>query len=384
MFDKFSFWLQSGNTKVKKIIFVVISILVLTGLSYSLILLNSRPNSQSNSQVSSSSSSSNPEVDEAVFTTAPQLKKFDSQAILLPQRVFFNSQNQPVYVGDNLKLTIDGQKIEKSPEFILRNIENNGQNLILNEDGKTTLYFSNNKQFLQLSPNINSLTPADDGNFFFATQEETSIKISTGSNISRLSNSQEYSKITPNITFSTFEIRRINQQIYLFVYTDSTRKGTVEIWSIKQDNSKKVLTLNSVDSWKYDREGILVTTGLETTQAQTSLLTSNQTDLVVNKLDINNKLIEQKILGQLVAQRCTLRTSSLLYCLVKESSPDFNSSKDKDVLVQVDLGAGTISLPNRDLVFAGETIYFSPDGVMYIITQDQKQIYQFNIPKSVL
>jgi hypothetical protein len=243
------------------------------------------------------------------------------------------------------------------------------------------LYFSNNKQFLQLSPDINYLTPTDDSKFFFATQEENSIKILTSSNISRLSNSQQYSEIKPTIDFRSFEIRRINQQVYLFVYADSNRKGTVEIWSIKENNSKNVLTLSSVDSWKYDHDGILVTSGLGTAQAQTSLLTSNQNNLSVNKLNIATKLTEQKILGQVVAQRCVLRTSSLLYCLIKESSLDFNSSKNKDVLVQIDLGAGTISLPNRDLVFAGEAIYFSPDGVMYIVTQDQKQLYQFNIPK---
>ena len=120
MFDKFSLWWQGLDTNTKKIIFVVVVVALLAVLSFGLISLNNVPKSKTISQ--SSSSTSSLAVDENVFTTAPQLKKIDSQTLLLPQRLFFNSQNQPIYVGDNLKLTLSGQKIEKSPEFILRNV----------------------------------------------------------------------------------------------------------------------------------------------------------------------------------------------------------------------------------------------------------------------
>jgi hypothetical protein len=279
-----------------------------------------------------------------------------------------------------LKLVIGDQKIQRSPEFILKNIQTTGQNLILNEDSKSTIFFANNQQFLELSPEFKYITPDGLGGFFSASNQDNIIKIKTSSSLSSITNSQDYAQFTPSMSFNAFELRRIEDQIYVFIYSQIDRKGDAEIWLIEENNAVNVLSLKNVDSWKYDQTGVLVTSQIGTTQSNTILLTSSSNGLNTTNLDVKEKLTGQNILGAIVAQRCTLRTNNIIYCLIKESSSDFNLAKDKDVLVQIDLASKTIDLPNRDLIFAGETIYFSPDGIMYIVTQDQKKLYRFNLP----
>jgi|688.fasta_scaffold02661_2 hypothetical protein len=379
MFDKLSFWIQSGDTKTKKIIVIILILIISLGLFWGLILLNnSGERADSNQQTSSSSVIT--EVSEQLFTQAPQLSQVSNQNLLLPQRVFFDIQNRPVYIDTELKLVIGDQKIQRSPEFILKNIQTTGQNLILNEDSKSTIFFANNQQFLELSPEFKYITPDGLGGFFSASNQDNIIKIKTSSSLSSITNSQDYAQFTPSMSFNAFELRRIEDQIYVFIYSQIDRKGDAEIWLIEENNAVNVLSLKNVDSWKYDQTGVLVTSQIGTTQSNTILLTSSSNGLNTTNLDVKEKLTGQNILGAIVAQRCTLRTNNIIYCLIKESSSDFNLAKDKDVLVQIDLASKTIDLPNRDLIFAGETIYFSPDGIMYIVTQDQKKLYRFNLP----
>jgi hypothetical protein len=379
MFDKLSFWIQSGDTKTKKIIVIILILIISLGLFWGLILLNnSGERADSNQQTSSSSVIT--EVSEQLFTQAPQLSQVSNQNLLLPQRVFFDIQNRPVYIDTELKLVIGDQKIQRSPEFILKNIQTTGQNLILNEDSKSTIFFANNQQFLELSPEFKYITPDGLGGFFSASNQDNIIKIKTSSSLSSITNSQDYAQFTPSMSFIAFELRRIEDQIYVFIYSQIDRKGDAEIWLIEENNAVNVLSLKNVDSWKYDQTGVLVTSQIGTTQSNTILLTSSSNGLNTTNLDVKEKLTGQNILGAIVAQRCTLRTNNIIYCLIKESSSDFNLAKDKDVLVQIDLASKTIDLPNRDLIFAGETIYFSPDGIMYIVTQDQKKLYRFNLP----
>ena len=93
MFDKLSFWIQSGDTKTKKIIVIILILIISLGLFWGLILLNnSGERADSNQQTSSSSVIT--EVSEQLFTQAPQLSQVSNQNLLLPQRVFFDIQNK--------------------------------------------------------------------------------------------------------------------------------------------------------------------------------------------------------------------------------------------------------------------------------------------------
>ncbi|MFM5957951.1 MAG: hypothetical protein ACKOQ2_12445, partial [Dolichospermum sp.] len=137
--------------------------------------------------------------------------------------------------------------------------------------------------------------------------------IKTSSSLSSITNSQPYAEFTPNISFNAFELRKIEDQIYAFIYSQVDRKGDVEIWLLAENDPVSVFSLKNVDSWKYEQTGVLVTSQTATTQSNTILLTSSRNGLSITNLDFKEKLVGQNILGAIVAQRCTLRTNNIIY-----------------------------------------------------------------------
>jgi hypothetical protein len=166
----------------------------------------------------------------------------------------------------------------------------------------------------------------------------------------------------------------------LFVYSDFFRSENAEIWSIKEGVSTKILSINAINSIKFADTGFLYTQNLGTTNITTSYLDLSVTN-PGNPVDLNfqTKLSENNILGSIIAERCTISKDKIIDCLVKEKTSDWEFFKNKDVLVKLDPNTKIISFPNRDIIFSGESLSYGPDGSLYLVSQELRQLYKFEI-----
>ena len=380
MFEKLIFWLNTDINSKKKIALIVVGILVLGSLSFGLYTLNTQRNNEVNTTQAVAIQTTE-EVLQATFDSTSNLKPVSSIPLGLPQRIGYNpANNTPIYVNDDYKLILNNLIVDKSPVFLPKTISYDKNNLIINEDFKTTLYLDSSKQFLPLNEDVTYLTRITEGNFLFVSNLDGGLNIRKTNNIGRTNSSTEFSNIIPQIQFQSYELRVFSGQPYLFVYSDFFRSENAEIWSIKEGVSDKILSINAINSIKFADTGFLYTQNLGTTNITTSYLDLSVTN-PGNPVDLNfqTKLGENNILGSIIAERCTISKDKIIDCLVKEKTSDWEFFKNKDVLVKLDPNTKIISFPNRDIIFSGESLSYGPDGSLYLVSQELRQLYKFEI-----
>lgn len=380
MFEKLIFWLNTDINSKKKITLIVVGILVLGSLSFGLYSLNTQRNNEVNTTQAVAIQTTE-EVLQATFDSTSSLKPVSSIPLGLPQRIgYYPANNTPIYVNDDYKLILNNLIVDKSPVFLPKTISYDKNNLIINEDFKTTLYLDSSKQFLPLNEDVTYLTRITEGNFLFVSNLDGGLNIRKTNNIGRTNSSTEFSNIVPQIQFKSYELRVFSGQPYLFVYSDFFRSENAEIWSIKEGVSTKILSINAINSIKFADTGFLYTQNLGTTNITTSYLDLSVTN-PGNPVDLNfqTKLSENNILGSIIAERCTISKDKIIDCLVKEKTSDWEFFKNKDVLVKLDPNTKIISFPNRDIIFSGESLSYGPDGSLYLVSQELRQLYKFEI-----
>lgn len=381
MFEKLIFWLNTDPNSKKKIILVVAGILILASLSFGLYSLNTQRSQQTQNNIQPVAISVN-EVNQPTFDSSSGLKLVSNISLGLPQRTSFNPINEtPVYFDKDFKMILNNVIVDKSPVFLPKTISYDKNNIIINEDFQTTLYLASNKQFLPLNSDVTFLTQVTEGNFLFVSNLDGKLNIRSTNSIGRTNSSSEFSNITPQINFQTYELRVFSGQVYLFVYSDFYRNENAEIWSIKEGNSTKILSLNGLSSTKFSDTGFLYTQNLGTNNLTTNYLDLSQANTTPTPipLDFQTRLNENNISGQIIAERCAISRDKIIDCLVKEKSTDWEFFKNKDVLVKLNPISKIISFPSRDIIFSGESLVYSPNGSLYLVSQELRQLYKFEI-----
>lgn len=380
MFDQFTFWLNTDPNSKKKILLIVAGILILGSLSTGLFYLNNQ-RAQPANEVTPVAISTTEEVNQPTFDTSSGLRQLSNTTLGLPQRVGFNPiNNSPFFVDNDFKLILNNIPAPQSPVFLPKTYSYDKNNLIINEDFQTTLYIESSKQFLPLNTDVTFLTKVNEGEFLFVSNLEGKLNIRKTGNIGRTNSSTEFAVVTPQIQFQTYELRVFAGKVYLFVFSDFYRSENAEIWSIKEGNTAKILSVNGLNSTKFSDTGFLYTQNLGTTNISTSYLDlSLETPASPINLDFQTKLAENNIVGQIIAERCSISRDKIIDCLVKEKSTDWEFYKNKDILVKLDPISKIISFPNRDIIFSGESLTYGPDGSLYLVSQELRQLYKFEI-----
>lgn len=377
MFQKFIFWLNVDPNAKKKILFIVLIIL----LTISSVVLYSLNTQKATENANLNSNQVVDEVKKSVFDTSSSLQLVASNQIGLPLRIGFNPVNQsPVYVNQDLKLVVNNLVVDNSPLFLPKSFSYDGNNIIINEDFQTTLYLDSGKQLLPLNPEVTYLTKISEGNFLFVTNIDGKLSVRQTNSIGRTNSNTEFSLVTPQIQWQTYELRVFQGQPYLFVYSDFFRTETAEIWAIKAGTSTKILSVNDLGSTRFSETGFLYTQNIATGSISTSyfdLASSNPAGPI--NLDFKLRLIENKILGDIVAERCVISKDKIIDCLVKETSADYEAVKSKDVLVKLNPITKIVSFPNRDIIFSGYSLTYAPNGSLYLASQELRQLYKFEI-----
>jgi|GEM_PF-5245920 len=381
MFEKFTFWLNTDPNSKKKILLVIAGILVLSSLSIGLFFLNNQRTQPNTSTLTPVAITTTEEVNQPTFDTASNLRQISNTQLGLPQRVGFTApNNSPFFVDQDFKLVVNNLPVPNSPVFLPKTYSSDKNNLIINEDFQTTLYIESSKQFLPLNTDVTFLTKINEGEFLFVSNLEGKLNIRKTNNIGRTNSSTEFAVVTPQIQFQTYELRVFAGQVFVFVFSDFYRNENAEIWSVTAGNSTKILSINSLSSTKFSETGFLYTQNLGTSSFSTNYLDlSSQTPSTPIAIDFTNLLTDNRILGQIIAERCSINRDKVIDCLVKEKTTDWEFFKNKDILVKLDPRSRIVSFPNRDIIFSGESLTHAPDGSLYLVSQELRQLYKFEI-----
>jgi hypothetical protein len=377
MIQRFQYWLHTDVNAKKKVLFIFISSLVVILIGYIIFALNtSTPRNRNTPQ-----NIAQIVVTPNTFDSAPELVKYDQSPIGLPTSFYFDPENDDVYyVDDNLSLKKNGEVILSNKQFLPRQVNFFSSGAIaINEDFTTTLYFSDDNQTLDIEDGNSFLIELSRGRVYLAILQGNDVVIKETFGTNRLSFAQEITKI--NISdYNSYDLRMLNEKVYFFGYQNINRTGKTKIWEITQSGNKEVFEIENTQSWLFSKNKALYSTNIRSTQSQSFLLSFQDSVNSREISEVQNKLKETNVVGNIVAERCSFSPNEGgLSCLVKEASGNFKESKDKDVLADINLENLSVSFTKRDLVFSASAVHISPKGKVFIISQEGSFIYKIEI-----
>jgi hypothetical protein len=323
------------------------------------------------------------------FENAKSLEQVDSKPVGEIKQMLFLPANQTVNLDENLKLKINNQIIDSSPSFSARQMYYTDDGIIINEDGKTSIY--NNGQFSAFPNTVSWLTPvllpdslglrnqpgylylAASGNGYILKQTED-IKLSK--------NTKNIAQINPGSEFKVIELRIFNQNPYLILYESPARQNKMEVWQINNQNQlQKVHTLDKIQSVQYGSDRLMFTR-LSNSPTELSVYENNFLNFSQNPqgenqpLDLQERLAQNNIYGSLLAERCNLAISSTMYCLVKEKKVSSQIFSERDILVKWNYQESKLDFPVSGLSFSAHTLFVGPDSTIYIVGQENRLLYK--------
>lgn len=327
-------------------------------------------------------------------------KSFDSNATLTKiesvnlgsDEVAFAANNQPIVLNSSLKLRVKGEDVPNSPSFISPSIINSSEGIVINEPKRTTILSVDNK-FKKLDTNIYGLTqyfaPNSVGvpsisKWAFINYSGGLYTVSVSDTIG-LNTDKVIATISPNITAARAELVVFNQQIYFIAWQNINRTGDMEVWFVKEKTSpQRVYSKSQVQSIIYGPDSLLVTTfsnkPTELTFYQNTWLdfklnpSGNPTDL---QTDFN--LSQAKVFGSLLAERCSIGNDATAYCLIKEGKVPSTSYVSKDAIMKVNLRLSSVNKIKDGLSLSGSSIHQDGSGNLYVVSQEDKFLYQVKI-----
>jgi hypothetical protein len=387
--QSFLYSIQHDEVFRKKAVFFAISGLIVAVLLSFLIwfnfFYNPTPASQSPTPIESASNL----VTLKSFDDSGQLEKFDSKPAGIPSQLLFVPGGASYFIDQDLKLHTNQQTVDNSPTFAARRLFSSRDGVIINEDGKTTVF--QNGQFNQVPGNVSWLTPIllpdsiglrSIPGYIYLVASNDSFTLVQAEDIALSKNVKSLAQIKPGNQFQSAELRVLNQTPYLFFYELPTRQGLVEIWQITGSNQiQKAQTINSVESVQFGPNQMLLTT-VSPNPTELSNYDLKLVDFKTNPagdikaMDIGGRIGQQGIYGSILASRCAFGLQDNFYCLIKQQKVNWNAVQEPDAIVAYQISTDKLDYPHSGLVFSAADITVANNGNLYIVSQLNNLIYR--------
>jgi len=213
-------------------------------------------------------------------------------------------------------------------------------------------------------------------------KESSGYSLVQASDISLATGLKTLAKIPENPNFNYYETRIINEKLYVFYYQNYSADGNTEIWKFDQNNTLvRIKTISNMQSIQFGTKEIMYTT-FTTTPNDLTPYENTLLDFSINQngepktIDLASRIAQNNILGAIFAKRCSIVSSTELYCLVKERKVKSGDFKYKDALVVYNYKTEKVDYPYNGLVFSGENVYVFANTV-YIVGQENRILYKF-------
>jgi hypothetical protein len=392
MFSTWIYQFQNDPKFKSKVLFFISSGLLIVFLIVGIILLNTAPNVDS-PRITGVPLTNPPQVTTQNFDQGGGIEKIDDKRVGLSQQVYFVPGGLIYTVDDSLKLRVNGKTFEQSPALALQNFYTDGERRILNENFRTTILNLDNS-FTVLPGNVFSLTPLllpdsiglpslpgylyleRKGNLF-SLKQTTSLNDVISSNGS----ARTLVQIQPGSNVQLIEIRLINSAPYVVFYDTISRQGLVEIFKVEGNNLVKAQSINRVQSIKFGKNAVLVTTLLDIPTDLTpynNLLIDFRTDPkgIVSDPELAQNAGKNQIFGSIIASRCDFSLTDELFCLAKIRKVNRNEATDPDAIFRYNLNSKKFDLPYSTLTVSGESLFVSSNNQVYIVSQVDQRLYR--------
>jgi hypothetical protein len=392
MLDKIRNWFIYDPKAKQKLIFIVVSVLLVGTIVYLLFLINfsTNPNNiqtQNQEQENSQKQNSFPE-DVQKEVQEKEQKEFDLEQfnaisrlpVGIASSVYFSKfGNQVFYINDEFELSIDNQKIPNSPVFLPYNFQETKEALIINTQDSSTLFSKLSRSFTALPQGSLSVTPFNGEFYFLERITETRVDLKKSANV-LLQKPERVATLRPEITnFKGLELRVLNQNLYVFVYQEGSRRGDLEIWQIQGKQAVKAIRIQNLISYTFSNDQFLYT--VEEDESYQTTVLDFKLDPLGKDFTINNKTLTNKnIFGNVIAGKCYINDINVdIYCPVKIEAVDSLNANYADEIIVFNYLNQTLSLPftgsfatpvNRFLVDSKQQFYF--------VSQINNTLYQIN------
>lgn len=384
MFENFLVWYKNDPTAKNKIAFFIGICVFFPVLFVSIWWLNSPKNT--NLKTESSNSIKKPQITQANFENSPQLEIIDTEPLGNLSQIYFQ-KSQIFSFSQNGNLKVDGQNLPSSPSFLPLSFYNSDGFLIINEQKQSTIFENKAGIFRQLEVGISQILPFEN-QFYYLFGRGNNLTISRADNINLSQNITTLTSFSLPDVNSWAEMRLINKEIFIFIYSDSSRQGEVFVQKLEQNVSQNSLKL--IQTWKNVQsilfgENSVILTQNNTNEPYTSKIINfgNFGEFLIN----NKKVQELGIKGQVWAERCSFENSknqienpklNSVFCLVKNEDVFVFNSMESDKIIKIDITNNKFEKVLDTLIFSASYIY-SNDGQIYIINPLKDLLYRFKV-----
>ncbi len=384
MLEKFQYFLLTDPKAKIKILFFVVSFILICGLLYGLIALNSNASSRSDTIAQSSSSQSQEEVNQPInFSQAEGISIVDNQNVFGEFEVFFDDLNNPIFVDSTENLRYKDRTFTELGSVAPLSIYPAGNNLIINDAGGVKLFLTDSRQAIQLPENVYSIYPVlESGNqVYYSLQEnEEGVDLMAGNNVGAIFNSNQLATFSSSKNF--MELKRISGNWYIFAYDDYYIKGGLEIFKYDEnlESISRIYTLNNTFSLTYGPNAIMVNQQAGNTESilQTVIDFSQNSDGQRYLVNVDESLQRENILGKVTPQRCVFwQEVDSLMCLVKILDVDAANSTVEDKIVQINYKTNSISINYSNILIGARKIFTDKRFNLYLLGSNDSKLYKF-------
>ena len=330
-----------------------------------------------------------PEVTLKSFEEATALEQIDPAKVGLRDPVLFLPENQVGFFNTDRNLRINSETIQSNINFIPTHTYTTTNNIIINSPRSSVLYNINDKNFLEYDQNITQVTPFPkinnfqislDQKYLFLSKSGEEYTLNQSSSIRLDQEIVELAKFTLSRGYVFPEIRILNNNIYVIQYQGSSYQGDIEIWSLSDNELKLEQWIQNIQSISFGQNKILYTFSSERLRDITNYESriidfSNPAQISIINLNIIERLIQDNILGNFLASRCTFTDIEDILCLIKTSKVRSDIPSFKDSLVRINLENNEITYPIQGIVFSASNVYFYNNQI-YILGQQNNLLYR--------
>lgn len=390
MFENFLVWYKNDPTAKNKIAFFIGLCVFFPVLFVSIWWLN-LPKNTPKTEISNTNSIKRPQITQANFENSPQLEIIDNEPLGNLSQIYFQ-KNQIFSFSQNGNLKVDGQNLPSSPNFSPLSFYNSSGFLVINEQKQSTIFENKTGIFTRVENGISQVLPFEN-QFYYFFGRGNNLTIRRADNITLSQNIATLVNFSLPDVNSWAEMRAINGQIFIFIYSDSNRQGEIFVQKLEQNTTQN--SLKFVQTWKNVQSLLFGINSVILTQNGTS---EPYISKVINFRDFeefvidNKKVRELGIKGQIWAERCSFEnrksnieiqnsqtnSSNSIFCLVKNEDVFVFNSTESDKIIKIDITTNKFEKVLDTLIFSASYIY-SDNSQIYIINPLKDLLYRFKI-----
>lgn len=394
MFENFLVWYKNDPTAKNKIAFFIGLCVFFPVLFVSIWWLNAPKNIP---KTETSNSIKRPQITQSNFENSPQLEIIDNEPLGNLSQIYFQ-KNQIFSFSQNGNLKVDGQNLPSSPNFSPLSFYNSSGFLVINEQKQSTIFENKTGIFTRAENGISQVLPFEN-QFYYLFGRGNNLTIRRADNITLSQNIATLVNFSLPDVNSWAEMRAINGQIFIFIYSDSNRQGEIFVQKLEQNTVQNPAqsSLKFVQTWKNVQSLLFGINSVILTQNSTN---EPYLSKIINFGDFgefvidNKKVRELGIKGQIWAERCsfniknetqnsqtisnnsTNNSTNSIFCLVKNEDVFVFNSTESDKIIKIDITNNKFEKVLDTLVFSASYIY-SDNSQIYIINPLKDLLYRF-------